>query len=238
VSERPTDCGYCSFEESDGSLIEQCPKCRSIDEANSTHAQEVEEQEDALFLIYYDDRDMKPEILVGESGARARFAQVSVSWNAHLFGKIESNSHDSQFADANVKLREKDAETIGKIAQEAADYCMNLESTIAEQKRTILDMEAREKMLVESPQNINTCAHDEDHVAIGYAQDALDATPASTSEWTARFVAEWVRKNWKPVCHVTELASHSYGVPEGTQLYAIPDKASPESDIDQATRQC
>lgn len=28
---RLTECGYCSFEEADGELIEQCAKCKAID---------------------------------------------------------------------------------------------------------------------------------------------------------------------------------------------------------------
>lgn len=29
----PTSCGYCSYEESDGELIEQCAKCKAADAA-------------------------------------------------------------------------------------------------------------------------------------------------------------------------------------------------------------
>ena len=114
------------------------------------------------------------------------------------------------------------SETIGEIAKEAVDYCKMLESTIAEQKRTILDMEAREKRLALALKFYADGSHftqhqdvlesvsgepmnfieDENNTATvedgTIAKHALSQTE-STSEWTARFVADWVRANWKPV---------------------------------------
>lgn len=28
---QPTECGYCSFEEADGELVEQCSRCKAVD---------------------------------------------------------------------------------------------------------------------------------------------------------------------------------------------------------------
>lgn len=36
----PTSCGRCEYEEADGSLIEQCPKCKAIDAAKEKHEHE------------------------------------------------------------------------------------------------------------------------------------------------------------------------------------------------------
>ena len=33
VEDEPTCCGFCEYEESDGSLIEQCSKCKAIGKA-------------------------------------------------------------------------------------------------------------------------------------------------------------------------------------------------------------
>ena len=76
--------------------------CLSFESA--THAEKAEPHKDALFAIVYDDADRRIEILVGEAAARARFARISTSWNAHLFGKIESNSRDDRHAHNNVAL--------------------------------------------------------------------------------------------------------------------------------------
>lgn len=49
------------------------------------------------WLIFYDDADRSPELFVGEcakEGAHARYKQISGSWNAHLFAKVDSNSLD------------------------------------------------------------------------------------------------------------------------------------------------
>ena len=62
-----------------------------------------------------------------------------------------------------------------------------------------LDMEAREKMLVDALERAATCIPIEFVGAHEIVFDALNSTPSSTTEWTARFVAEWVRANWKPV---------------------------------------
>lgn len=64
----------------------------------------AEPNKDAIFAILYDDAERRHEIIAGEKAARARFARISDSWNAHLFGKIESNSRDDRHANDNVAL--------------------------------------------------------------------------------------------------------------------------------------
>jgi hypothetical protein len=104
-----------------------------------------------------------------------------------------------------------------------------------ELQATITNMEAREKMYVEilkrASKSIGAFCSDE-----GWAQadmdtmDAVGATlnaktnPFITSEWTARFVENWVRKNWPVDLRVTSYMANEYSIPEDTKLYAIPSK--------------
>jgi septal ring factor EnvC (AmiA/AmiB activator) len=158
-----------------------------------------------------------------------------------------------------------------------------VEQTIAEQKRTIeslemqntalrgvfsreeelqatiTNMEAREKMYVEvlkRADHVLECSgYHYKYVEREQIHQAINSTPSSTSEWAARFVAEWVRENWpvrgkiedhgengNTITYTHKGITFTFGfkLPSeliGTiNLYAIPDKASPESDIDQATR--
>lgn len=53
--------------------------------------------DDGAYLIFFDDADRRPEMFAmpgARDAAMHRYAQVSVSWNAHLFVKIDSNSRD------------------------------------------------------------------------------------------------------------------------------------------------
>ena len=55
--------------------------------------------EDGCYIIRFDDHDVEDEMYCGEGAletALYRFAQISVSWNAHLFVKILSNSRDAE----------------------------------------------------------------------------------------------------------------------------------------------
>ncbi len=53
-----------------------------------------------VYMIVFDDADRKPEIVIGDLRAAYRFKEVSVSWNAHLFGKLASNCRDDpRYAD-------------------------------------------------------------------------------------------------------------------------------------------
>lgn len=61
-------------------------------------------RERAIFLIHYDDQDQRPEIWTGEAAGRARFKTVGMSWNAHLFVKVASNSRDDIYADSNAPM--------------------------------------------------------------------------------------------------------------------------------------
>ena len=47
------------------------------------------------WAIIFDDYDRRPEIFTDESAARHRYKEISYSWNAHLFVKIDSNSRDA-----------------------------------------------------------------------------------------------------------------------------------------------
>ena len=106
-----------------------------------------------------------------------------------------------------------------------------LESTIAEQKRTILDMEASHiKLMLAVEQTLNENGHlaDGDVCTLRILRDSYDESKSSTSECTARFVADWVRENW-PVVDELEKSLTILGSPirhyeAGTKLYAIPDK--------------
>ena len=176
--------------------------------------------EDALFLIYYDDRDMKPEILVGESAARARFEQVSVSWNAHLFGKVASNSNDSQFYNANY------APTSGPNCEDQA--------------RRIEELEQRERMLVEYLETIRLASSDYTagtrsglEAVHKLATEAVHATPAQTAEHELARHVEWMKKlpvagrvNFQDMRRNPPLSycTNSLGnLPMETQLVAIPE---------------
>lgn len=54
------------------------------------------------FAIVFDDADRRHEIVFTEAAARERFRQISASWNAHLFVKVESNSRDDKHANRNI----------------------------------------------------------------------------------------------------------------------------------------
>lgn len=54
------------------------------------------EPTDVPYMIVFDDQDVKPELLIGRERALIRYKQISQSWNAHLFVKIDSNSRDQQ----------------------------------------------------------------------------------------------------------------------------------------------
>lgn len=47
------------------------------------------------YLIQFDDADRRPEVWTDRAAAHHRYREISVSWNAHLFVKIDSNSRDA-----------------------------------------------------------------------------------------------------------------------------------------------
>ncbi len=61
-----------------------------------------------VWLIYFDDYDRRPEIITNEDAARERYRQISESWNAHLFVKVQSNSRDCPYYAANATLASPD----------------------------------------------------------------------------------------------------------------------------------
>ncbi|QAZ38464.1 hypothetical protein C1M51_02955 [Methylibium sp. Pch-M] len=67
-------------------------------------AQAVPDLSKVPFLIYFDDYDRRPGVVVGEAAAREVFRQISVNWNAHLFVKIASNTRDDRYARHNATL--------------------------------------------------------------------------------------------------------------------------------------
>jgi hypothetical protein len=75
------------------------------------------------FLVYFDDYERRPEVIIGEAAARERFRQVSASWNAHLFVKVASNTRDDTYAKANAVLASPPPPTQAP-SQEALTTCM------------------------------------------------------------------------------------------------------------------
>lgn len=56
------------------------------------------------YLILFDDTERPVETMFGEEIARKRYSDISISWNAHLFVKIDSNSRDAMFAKNNATV--------------------------------------------------------------------------------------------------------------------------------------
>ena len=50
----------------------------------------------SLWLIYFDDQDRRPEMFTDEGAALKRYEDISISWNAHLFVLVNSNSRDAE----------------------------------------------------------------------------------------------------------------------------------------------
>ncbi len=51
------------------------------------------DEDDTAWLIYYEDADVRPEVFAGfgaETGAKRRFRQVTIGYNAHLFCRVAS----------------------------------------------------------------------------------------------------------------------------------------------------
>lgn len=54
------------------------------------------------YLIYFDDKEKEPIVIIGYTNAMKTFEQISQSWNAHLFVKIASNSRDDPYSNSNI----------------------------------------------------------------------------------------------------------------------------------------
>jgi len=79
------------------------------------------DQDQVPYLIYFDDADRKPEMIIGGTRAQYRFKQISGSWNAHLFAKIASNSQDDKYpcaalAAAPVQAQHSDDAAVDRFA--------------------------------------------------------------------------------------------------------------------------
>jgi hypothetical protein len=64
-------------------------------------AEQQAEPDNVPYLIMFDDADRKPEIYLGRKAAMCRYEQISVSWNAHLYVKVDSNSADCPYPSAH-----------------------------------------------------------------------------------------------------------------------------------------
>ena len=58
-----------------------------------------------VWLIYFDDRDRLPEIWTNEQSALKRYKDVSISYNAHLFARVNTNSRDAKIDEEEIKTR-------------------------------------------------------------------------------------------------------------------------------------
>jgi len=54
------------------------------------------------YMIVFDDADRPPELIIGKASAEIYYRRVSLSWNAHLFVKIASNSRDEKRPSAQL----------------------------------------------------------------------------------------------------------------------------------------
>lgn len=54
------------------------------------------------FMIVFDDADRPPELIIGKANAEIYYRRISMSWNAHLFVKIASNSRDEKRPSAQL----------------------------------------------------------------------------------------------------------------------------------------
>jgi hypothetical protein len=72
------------------------PKSIGDDALNAAMA----DQDQVPYLIVFDDNERPNELVIGADRAAYRFKQISISWNAHLFAKVKSNSpYDKRFND-------------------------------------------------------------------------------------------------------------------------------------------
>jgi len=64
--------------------------------ASGTAKLQPADNSEVPYLIVFEDHDRENELVIGDWRAAIRFKQISASWNAHLFGKIASNSRDDK----------------------------------------------------------------------------------------------------------------------------------------------
>lgn len=76
--------------------------------------------DDGAYLIRYDDKSQHDELFVSvgaKAAAMGRYAQISPSWNAHLFVKIDSNCRDQKIPNATVEPAKPEPRVIPKDRQ-------------------------------------------------------------------------------------------------------------------------
>lgn len=73
----------------------------STDDFDPERTAAMADTDKVLYMIVFDDADRPHEIVVGGKRARYRYKQISLSWNAHLFVKIDSNSRDERHPSAS-----------------------------------------------------------------------------------------------------------------------------------------
>ena len=64
--------------------------------------------EEGSFIIVFDDASVEEEMFTGygaRDAALRRYDQISISWNAHLYVKIDSNSRDCTIPNADVEQK-------------------------------------------------------------------------------------------------------------------------------------
>ena len=64
----------------------------------------IEPSDNANYCIVYEDQDRPNEFIVGTNVAATRYEMISDNWNAHLFGKMDTNckQDDNEFGRDNV----------------------------------------------------------------------------------------------------------------------------------------
>ncbi|MDU8350940.1 hypothetical protein RYA05_03410 [Pseudomonas syringae pv. actinidiae] len=63
----------------------------------------TESEGDVMYAIIFDDQDVRHETVIGAKVARQRYQDISMNWNAHLFVKLDSNSRDGLYSNANYR---------------------------------------------------------------------------------------------------------------------------------------
>lgn len=112
---------------------------------SATTPAEVDAPEDGAYLIQYDDPSQSPELFVGHGAhdaAHHRYAQISDSWNAHLFAKIASNSRDCTVPNY--------ATTLARQLAKSERDCAELRALLTAQNAAVARTDALARQLAEA----------------------------------------------------------------------------------------
>ena len=74
----------------------------TVQDYDARLAEALADNDQTPYMIVFDDHDRPPEMLVGRKRAELRYEMISVSWNAHLFVQIHSNSRDCDRPSAKI----------------------------------------------------------------------------------------------------------------------------------------